>query len=329
MKCKHLVLICFLMSRTETSLSQAIDNMASFRMFPAREYLRINYDNDYFTATDYYYTQGINFESVNDAYSKFFLNKLLAKTKDGTTQYGFALEHNGYTPTEITSDIILQGDRPFAAAIMLKSFVMNDHQVGRYRLTSSLSLGIIGPAAGGYEMQKQIHQWIHATTPHGWQYQIANDLVLNYEVGFEKNVLRIRDIFVFNGLASGRVGTLSTKGSAGIVMMFGSMNSKIQQAFGGKGGPFVEEKKLRFHAYIQPLVNAIGYDATLQGGVFNHSSPYVISAGDVSRFTAQVNYGVVATFNAMYLEYYKSAITKEWETGTSHRWGGIRIGVKL
>lgn len=44
---------------------QRIDNTASFREIKSNHYFRYHYDNDYFTATDYYYTQGDNFELVS------------------------------------------------------------------------------------------------------------------------------------------------------------------------------------------------------------------------------------------------------------------------
>lgn len=329
MRTGKIVVGIFLTFLAFSSLAQAVSNTASFRMFPAEKYFRINYDNDYFTATDYYYTQGINLEVVNPAYDKFFLSKLLYVEKGGNRQYGIALEHNGYTPITISSSEIQYGDRPFAAAVMLRLFVMNDHSEHRYRITSALTMGVIGPAAGGGDMQKEIHKWIHATIPQGWQHQISNDVVLNYEVGYEKNLLYARDRLVLNGTGSVRVGTLNTKASAGVVIMFGRLNSKIESVFGGAGIPLTPTKRLRFHAYAQPMVHIVGYDATLQGGLFNSSSPYTLSSADVSRVTAEISYGVVATFNAMYLEYYKSAITKEWDTGTTHQWGGIRIGVRL
>ena len=308
---------------------QAIDNMASFRMMNADRYIRLHYENDYFTATDYYYTQGIHLEVVDPSYKKFPLMRLLVKQKEGTNQFGISLEHNGYTPTSIEHNEILYGDHPFAAALMLKTFSMSNHEERHYRITSSLTLGVIGPAAGGYGMQKAIHQWINATVPLGWQNQIQNDVIVNYELGAEKNLLQASDIFLLNGFANARIGTLNTKLSSGVVLMLGRMNSKIASVFGRTETMGMSTKKLRFHAYLQPMLNAVAYDATLQGGLFNRGSPYTLSSNEISHVTFQANYGVVATFNSIYLEYFKTAISKEFEAGLDHRWGGIRIGLKL
>ena len=311
------------------ALAQAVDNAASFRMMTADKYIRFHYENDYFTATDYYYTQGINVEMVDPSFRKFPLTKILIAPRNGTRQFGISIEHNGYTPTSIESNEILYGDRPFAADLMLKTFSMTGDSARHCRITSSLSLGVIGPAAGGYEMQKSIHSWIHGTEPLGWQYQIQNDFVINYELGVEKNLLPAKRGFLLNGFANAHAGSLSTKFSSGLVLMVGRLNSSITSVFCKEKQGHSQKERVSFHVYFQPMINAVGYDATLQGGLFNHSSPYTISSDAIERFTLQGNYGVVLHYRSLYLEYFKTIISKEFETGLYHRWGGIRIGVKL
>ncbi|NOT75892.1 MAG: lipid A deacylase LpxR family protein [Cyclobacteriaceae bacterium] len=300
--------------------------MSSFRMIDSKRYIRFNYENDYFTATDYYFTQGMNLEVVAPSYSKFPISKALFTPRSSGSQYGISIEHNGYTPTSIESNTILYGDRPFAAALMLKTFALSVDSVRHIRTTSSLTLGVIGPAAGGYEMQKAIHSWIKGQEPFGWQYQIQNDVVVNYEVGLEKNILSSGNNFIVNGFASARVGTLNTKISTGAVVMLGRLNGAIASVFSREKA---SSGKLKFHLYVQPVVNVVAYDATLQGGLFNSSSPYTISSGDVSHVTFQANYGGVLSFGSIHLDYFKTIISKEFESGMYHRWGGIRVGVNL
>lgn len=43
-------------------LAQGIGNTASLRQINNSKYARFHYDNNYFTATDYYYTQGYQLE---------------------------------------------------------------------------------------------------------------------------------------------------------------------------------------------------------------------------------------------------------------------------
>lgn len=318
-----------LLTLNQLLCAQAIDNTASFRMVNADAYIRFQYENDFFTAKDYYYTQGINLEVVHPSFTKFFLNKILVAPKADSHQFGISIEHNGYTPTSITYDGILYGDRPFTAALMFKNFSMSANAVKRRRITTSLTLGVIGPAAGGYWMQSTIHRWVNDVQPLGWKYQIQNDVIVNYEASIEKNWVRSQERILVNTFAAARIGTLNTKLSSGLVIMAGRIHPRITSIFAPNENAVASSRKFNFHFYIQPMINLVGYDATLQGGLFNASSPYTIPAGDVERFTFQINGGLVISAGSVYLEYFRTYISKEFETGLDHKWGGVRVGVRL
>jgi lipid A 3-O-deacylase len=307
------------------ALAQAIDNLASYRTAGTDRYMRLYYDNDYFSTYDLYYTQGANFEWANPSLRKFPLSKLLFATGENNV-YGISLEHNAYTPTSISHNDILYGDRPFAAALFLKTFAISNRPDKRVRVTSSLSTGLIGQSAGAHWIQQTIHEWINDTDPQGWQYQVKNDLVLNYEAGVEKNIMHVNHFLLINALANARVGTLNDKLSAGLVFMTGALHPAITSVFTSQTQT---KKKFHFHMYAQPLVNAVLYDATLQGGVFNRKNPYTLSYDQVSRFTVQGNAGVVFYIQSVYLEYFQSVISKEFTSGLKHHFGGVRIGVNL
>ena len=102
--------------------AQKIDNTASFRDVKSDHYFRFHYDNDYFTGTDQFYTQGYAFELTSPAFKKNPVNFLFVKLKNSSEKNGLSLEHVGFTPTTIKSNEILYGDRPFGASIFLKSF---------------------------------------------------------------------------------------------------------------------------------------------------------------------------------------------------------------
>ena len=318
-----LVLLCLVHC---FAFAQVIDNNASFRLVNAAHYLRIHYENDYFSGSDQYYTQGVNVELVAPVLTKNPVNKMLILPKRGTRQFGIALDHAAYTPTSIRFNSILYGDRPFAAYAMAKSFASVSDAAKRTRITSALSIGLIGKVAGAYEIQKAIHRWIGDTDPKGWQYQIKNDVIINYEAAIEKNIFAA-DFLLVNGFTALRAGTLSDKFSLGAVLMAGKFNNATSVAFKGKAAT-AEKQKFTFHFYAQPVMNVIGYDATLQGGLlFNRDSPYTLSSKEIERLTFQGNTGFVFNIGATYIEYYQSVLSKEFETGQRHNWGGVRIGL--
>ncbi len=294
--------------------------MASFRDIKDVSYFRFHYDNDYFTSTDKDYTQGYNFELASPVFAKNPINYIFFLPKNSEIKYGLSLEHIGFTANNIESDQIQFGERPFAAAIMLKSFSIATDTIHKSRITSSLNLGIIGPGAFGGDMQTAIHKATGNTIPKGWYNQIKNDVVLNYEISYEKQLLRVNDVFSVQANSSLRLGTLFTNISAGFNATLGILNS-----------PFVSVKNKKFHLYVysQPLVNLIGFDATLQGGLFNDKSVYTIPGSEIERVTFQNNYGIVLQSGKFYFEYSRTILTREISTASAHKWGGIHIGYNL
>ena len=319
MKNTHPIILLLLLFPT-VLLAQKIDNMASFRDIKSERYFRFNYDNDYFASTDANYTQGYNFEFVLPVLKKNPINHLFFKAGNDF-KYGLSVEHIGFTPNNIKSANIQFGDRPFAAAIMLKSFVIATDTIRKSRFISSLNIGILGQGAFGKEMQVAIHEATGNTIPQGWQNQIRNDIVLNYEVSYEKQLLRYGNIFALQSNATVRAGTLFTNASVGLNAVIGIINSPFT--------PIKNKNKFQLYGYSQPIVNAIAYDATLQGGLFNNESPYTINASNIERFTAQHNYGIVLQTKTLYFEYSRAAITREFKPGHSAKWGGIKFGFKF
>jgi lipid A 3-O-deacylase len=303
------------------SFAQRIDNTASFREIKSNHSFRYYFDNDFFANNDYYYTQGQGFELVSPKLLKNPINYLFIKLKNSEQKHGLSLEQIGFTPIDIVSNEILYNDRPYAAASMLKSFLVSTDTIHKTTFSSTLSLGIIGPFNSGKEIQTMIHKWIGKDAPLGWQYQIQNDLILNYEISYEKQLYRLNNLFALNSNAKLRLGTMNTNASGGFTTTFGKINS-----------PFISVKNknnFQIYGYWQGLATAVGYDASLQGGLFNQDSPYVITDQNMERFTFQRNFGIVLHHKKLYLEYYRSWLSKEFETGRTHSWGGFRIGFTL
>lgn len=296
--------------------SQKIDHTVSFRDIQQDSYFRISYENDFFSASDKNYTQGYNLELVLPALSKNPINHLLIIPKNSVIKHGLAFEHIGYTPSHYDLPEIQTGDRPFASAIMLKSFVVAMDLRHKSRLSSSFSLGLIGPAAFGKEMQVGIHRATGNKEPLGWDNQIKNDVVLNYRVSYERQLLSFRDVFRLQGISSLQLGTLFTNASIGFNATLGIVNSLFTSS----------KKGFALYLYSQPSVSVIGYDATLQGGLFNRTSPYTIANGNIERFTAQLDYGIVLQTRRFYIEYSKSIISSEIKTLGSAGWGGLKLG---
>lgn len=308
-----LCLVCFV------ATAQRIDHSSTNRNINSDKYFRFHYDNDFFTATDRYYTQGITLEYIHPSIKRFLPAKLLWKPFASPAQYGISLNLFAYTPTSILSDVILYGDRPFDANISLETFLVQADPIREQQVVTAFSIGVMGPLALGNEIQTGIHRWTKNPIPRGWEYQIKNDLIINYRLGYEKKLLRAGDHFLANATAELRVGTLDNKLSGGLNFMGGKFNKRFQATGSDK-------KKAEFYLFGQGRLHLAGYDASLQGGVFNRKSPYTIPARDLSRISFQGDAGIIVNFKKFYFSYTQSFLTKEFQTGKTHRWGGLSMG---
>lgn len=301
--------------------AQKIDNTPSFRNIMSDSYSRVHYDNDTFSGTDRNYTMGYSVEVVSPFFRNNPVNFIFIKPKNSVTKYGIATENIGFSPGNIQSREIQQGERPFSAVFMLKSFAIATNSLNQSRLTSSFNIGVIGPGAFGEEVQVYVHKSTGKPIPEGWHNQMKNDLVLNYEVGYEKQVFRALNCLSLITNSNLRLGTLYTNASLGASATVGIINSPFTTEY--------QRKPIRLYCYSQVIGSLIGYDATLQGGAFNNRNSYIIPASDLERFTGQLNYGLVLQAKILYFEYFRTALTREFAYGDPTKWGGLKLGVQF
>jgi lipid A 3-O-deacylase len=311
-----LLLCCALTLLAKTAPAQAISTTGVERETQREQYWRISYDNDFFAATDYYFTQGILVEAVSPRLRAFPLRRALIAPSHTARRFGLAYEDDGYTATDLKAPQILLHDHPYAGTKQFRMFAISIDSARQLRVTSALNLGIIGQGAGGAEIQTFIHRHTGNTIPQGWGNQIRNDLILNYEAGLERALLRRGDRLLVTGSAIGRLGTYNTAVTAGATVLVGHVGN----AFG------TNSARRQWYAYAKPQLNLVGYDATLQGGMFNRSSPYTIASRDLERAVYRQQFGIVYRSRTHFFEYYQSLGTREFSGGRAHKSGGIVMG---
>lgn len=292
------------------SIAQETDECLSYREPPAQHYVRLGYENDYFTATDKLYTQGITLELVHPWLRRLPTSHLLLNPQGYTMQYGLAVQHNAYTANKIEDPDIRRGEHSFAAALMVQHSALAQSSNKIHRLASTISFGLLGPSAGGEWMQRTIHKAINGIQPQGWKNELQDDLILNYKVSYERRLLSWDRFIRVTGLSVAELGTLSSRIGLGGTFMVGL-----------HGGEFA------IYLYDHPQVNLIGYDATLQGGIFA-ADPYTIPDRDVKRVTGQNRYGIVIRYKRLYLEHFRQNISRTFSGGEPHAWGGVQIAYR-
>jgi len=293
----------------------------SIQSFGQDRLIRFNYDNDYFSATDRYYTQGVRLEIITPIFKKLPIQFLFIKPKNSSKSFaGIAIERDGFTPSGIRIDSIPVGNRPYAGTMFLSNFHISMNELNLTRVTSQVDIGIMGPAVGGKEEQAGIHGAIGDLLPLGWQYQIANDLILNYTAIYEKGLIN-KNHFLVTGFTQARLGTLYTDLSIGTMVRVGFMNNYFSNIGISKQ---VSSRKFQLYGFAKANGKAVGYNATMQGGLFSNSI-YTLPASSINTMVAQGFLGLVVAYKRFQLEYTKAYLSPEYENGFAHGWGHCNI----
>jgi hypothetical protein len=291
-------------------------------------YFRFMYENDFFSATDRYYTQGIQVSFVHKLvkYSPFS-KTLISLGKNARNYYGIQAEQDCFTPRSIRHEEIFYGERPFCATAFVSHSLRSLDPVKKQSLNTQLDLGAIGPCARCEDEQKAIHKALVNIYPQGWEHQIHNTIILNYRTSFEKGIVNTRH-FELMGITAARLGTLYTDLGLGVHLRLGKMNPYFNN-LGLSKSPWKKYGNQRFlvYAFLKANARLIGYNATLQGSLFDHSSPYTLASGTVSRVVIDGMGGVVIAYKRLSLEYSKAYITPEFKGGLDHGWGRCVITV--
>ena len=293
-------------------------------LYKGNRFVRFNYDNDFFSATDRYYTQGVYLEIVLPIFKKTILAKTLIPLKRSSeNNYGMSIERQGFTPRSIRHEGLYIGERPFAAVSYISHSLVSTDKDRSLRLSTKINLGIMGPNSRGAEEQKGIHYALNNIQPLGWENQIENDYVLNYDVSVEKGLLSKKHLeFIVSGDV--RIGTLYDDIGAGGMIRLGKMHSYFSDPGLTRDRT---AKKFQCYVFAKGKVKAVGYNATMQGGMINRNSIYTIPAKDITRVVGTFYYGIVIAYKRFALEYSKAEISSEFRNGLCHGWGRVGINV--
>ncbi len=308
---------------TLTELDSIAEAYYAISFVSTNSYLGINFDNDIFSNTDYYYTNGIRFDLVAPIFaSSPFAWPMLPYRKESMNYHGMTIVQNMYTPTNPDTISVIEGDRPFAAYIYFGHHKTTLSKKRRYRQYSEIILGLIGPGSLGGFVQSQIHN----IEPVGWENQIQNDLVLNYTAVIEKGIFNPA-YFDLNVFADGQIGTLYDNIGAGIRLRAGKLNPyfSMPNLATSKSIEGKDALNLQYGFLASSRLRVIIYDATLQGGVFNPNNNYTISASDIERLVLQASVGIYFAYKQLGLTYEHFYISPEFENAKNHQWGHLNL----
>jgi hypothetical protein len=247
--------------------------------------LRAYEDNDiiklFGDISDKGYTNGTRFDYyyVKDHKSNFFIDNWMPKAgPQSVNTFGIGLMQTMYTPEDLTLKDPDVSDWPYTGALFLSHSLNSSNPVKTYSLNTEIIAGVMGKASMAEQMQKTIHKIIASDEPMGWDKQYPTDVLLNLNFSLEKQLWHYGHVLEVIGGGEGMAGTMINGAS-----LYGFIRiGKIQPYFNGfiqqYTKPFHQKNKLQIYMIIKPALDWVGYNAVLQGGVFNGRSDYYQTA---------------------------------------------------
>ncbi|MEO6883753.1 MAG: lipid A deacylase LpxR family protein [Bacteroidia bacterium] len=277
--------------------------------------IKINYENDYFTGTDFYYTQGIKIEFVFPCWRYDPLMALLPKLSNSIVEYKINMDQDGFTPTSITVSSIQRGDRPYAGYVYIGHVKISTEEIKKQKLTSEMDIGVIGPSAECGEEQAMIHRWINDRQPDGWKYQIGNQAMMDYRIRYEKGLLNDTCID-FSGMGELNGGNVYDNIKLGGKLRLG----KMQSYFSGN-----RTRKFQLYTFINGWMEGVAYNGTMQGALFSDNSIYTLPSNAINHIVLGYTCGICFSYQSISIDYSFTHISHEIKTGLYHGWGHIGI----
>jgi hypothetical protein len=280
--------------------------------------------NDYFDFTspsDRYFSNQISFSLLNPRIGEFFIYQGLLGFKDGDNIEGFNLVHDIYTANDVYSTEIIEGDRPFASGLILEFYRHSISANKGVRLTNEFGIGVLGPMAGG----RQVQDFIHSLLPNsfdvpGWDHQIGNDVIIQYSLSADKAIV-IRGPFTAGITGTFNLGTFKTNIDGGIEIQVGNFLNYYSKAL-----YYENNRKFSWRLALGLSGEFHAYDATLQGGIFNGSSPYTIQKELLNRSRFRIQIDAEIKYNRWILKWQWAAADHEFDGTYNHQWGQVGIG---
>ena len=295
-------------------------------------YLNINFDNDILNYTDRFYTNGIRIELFLPAFRFNPLSRLMIPYgKRAKSYYGLSLVQNMYTPSTTKTGGIHVGDRPYSAYLYVGSSKITNDVRRSYRQTSEIGIGIIGPDSYGEWVQRSFHSSVPTNNePLGWEYQIQNDLFLNYFFTVEKGISNGNHLeLILNSKIA--AGTVYDHISAGLHFRAGILHPWFATPGVLKPDQIRQAglKKFRILFYAKANGQLVGYDATLQGGMFNRSSVYTIPSEEISRLVFSGSAGITVGCPGFGIDVEQFLLSPEFQGEPWHKWVHIALRMAL
>lgn len=286
-------------------------------------------DNDLYSSpiNDQYYTAGL------EIFYRYLGNSQNEKVAKKITE--FRLGQYIYNPQSVRANEINVNDRPFAGYLFAEAGI-NTFYTDESIFKLTFQGGVVGPESGAEEVQRGLHQLVGYPTVRGWQYQITTTVAVQAAAFYSKKIFaeRYKEKVDFHVQGEINLGTIWNTANIGAMSRISfkrplqaMYNSSLHGAVLNHNKDAYKEQR-EFFLYINPMVQYMQYDATIQGSHFNTTSPVTFPLIPF-RFNAEI--GIKYRYNNWNYSYSVNYRGKELSNNviTGFYYGSIQLSYLL
>lgn len=250
----------------------------------------------------------------------------------GQQRLGFDFSQQIYTPLGTQSLNPDPRDRPYAGLLLGNISLQED--TADTRSVLMLSAGVLGPAAGGEEIQNGFHSLFNIPQVQGWGHQIQNTPALEL---LHERTWRLKlaawgglETDVLPALTAG-IGDVRDYVQAGATLRIGQ---GLDSDFGvprprpglSGGDAFTPTRKLAWYVFAGADGQAVGYDLLLQSKPFR-GGRHVTPTWDVAEI--QGGFAVMAWGLRLTVAYVAQTQEFRGQFGGIHQFGSASLSVRF
>lgn len=224
--------------------------------------------------TDHDYTQGLKF-SYTTTTDKNPSWAILFADETTQTNLGFGLSQKLYTPNGIEFDQLLVNDRPYAAWLSFETFYHFQNENRSHLI--SLNVGIVGPEAGGENIQNAYHRATNYRLAKGWTHQLATEPTLELSYQQRLRFYKVEQTFDALAIYGGDLGNVLVDGYIGAMTRFGldlphDLGPTRPSMLSGERFISADSsKEVYIYAFAAARVIGVGRNIFLDGNTFKSS----------------------------------------------------------
>lgn len=284
----------------------------------------IEVENDFLYGTDQYYTAGEAFTYTHKNLKKTPAQLLMRKKDmDNISFSGFGIEHRMFTPFSTIFPDSISNDRPYSSYFMMTNFTVLIKPAQHLKMSTEIGVGVLGPAAQGEQIQTGIHELINSKKPIGWEKQLNNSFILDYQFRIEKGFFTPWIANHIVPIGEVRLGTLQNKLALGLMLKFGNSNKYLS----GANEVQNNKNKLVWDWVFEAKFQDVFFDATLQGGLMNGDEVgKTLDAQNVLSNQYHLRTGINIYYAGIFVRFMMNYNSADFTAGISHKYGSLNIG---